>query len=98
MSGSRVLLNHVMIISQLGRVSFNLHFVNPRASRNSKEKIIHELTTMPTTGPEQGHQNGEMSLENLFDDDDDAEMMLIDSPNTDHKPNATAYNPQDSNC
>jgi hypothetical protein len=33
---------------------------------------------MPTTGPEEPHQNGEMSLENLFDDDDDVDMMLID--------------------
>lgn len=49
---------------------------------------------MPTTGPEQGHQNGEMSLENLFDDDDDAEMMLIDPPNADHKLNATTYTPK----
>ena len=45
--------------------------------------------TMPTTGPEEGHQNGEMSLENLFDDDDEAEMMLIDPPDTDHQPKAT---------
>ena len=42
---------------------------------------------MPTTGPEEGYQNGEMSLENLFDDDDDAEMMLIDPPEA----NATTY-------
>ena len=44
---------------------------------------------MPTTGPEEAHQNGEMSLENLFDDDDDTEMMLIDPPDTDHQTNAT---------
>jgi len=46
---------------------------------------------MPTTCPEEGYQNGEMSLENLFDDDDDAEMMLIDPPDTDHQPKATTY-------
>ena len=46
---------------------------------------------MPTTGPEEGLQNGGMSLENLFDDDDDddAEMMLIDPPAADHQTNAT---------
>jgi len=46
---------------------------------------------MPTTGPEEGLQNGEMSLENLFDDDDedDAEMMLIDPHAADHQTNAT---------
>ena len=45
---------------------------------------------MPTTGPEEAHQNGEMSLENLFDDDDDdTEMMLIDPPDTDHQTKAT---------
>ena len=53
---------------------------------------------MPTTGPEQGHQNGEMSLENLFDDDDDAEMMLIDPPNADHKPIVTTYTPPNCIC
>jgi hypothetical protein len=34
---------------------------------------------MPPTATEEPHQNGETSLENLFDDDDDAEMMVIDN-------------------
>lgn len=35
---------------------------------------------MPTTGPEEP-QNPETSLDNLFHDDDDAEMMLVDDEN-----------------
>jgi hypothetical protein len=33
---------------------------------------------MPTSEPDK-KQNGDTSLENLFDDDDDADMMLIDT-------------------
>jgi hypothetical protein len=42
---------------------------------------------MPTTGPEEPH-NGETSvtLDNLFNDDDDAEMMLIDNEQEDKIP------------
>jgi hypothetical protein len=40
---------------------------------------------MPTTGPEELH-NGETSLDNLFNDDDDAEMMLIDNEQEDKTP------------
>jgi hypothetical protein len=39
---------------------------------------------MPTTGPEE-KQHEETSLENLFDDDIEAEMMLVDDT-TDVKP------------
>jgi len=38
---------------------------------------------MPTTGPDELHENTTIALENIFDDDDDvdgeAEMMLIDT-------------------
>lgn len=48
--------------------------------------------TMPTTGPEEPHQNVETSLENLFDDDDDADMMLIDDNNeADRQTNAMTF-------
>lgn len=47
---------------------------------------------MPTTGPEEPHQNVETSLENLFDDDDDADMMLIDDNNeADRQTNAMTF-------
>lgn len=60
----------------------------PRRQRNQavtgcKESLQEgHSKTMPTTGPEEP-QNGETSLNNLFNDDDDAEMMLVDEEKAD---------------
>jgi hypothetical protein len=49
---------------------------------------------MPTVGLEEEepttHQSVETSLENLFDDDNDAEMMLIDDTTHDADPQTNA--------